>query len=259
MSDSVWPHRRQPSRLPHPWDSPGKNTGVGCHFLLQCMKVKSESEVSQSCLTLSDPMDCSPLGSSVHGIFQARTDYIGPISPLVNISFYSEWNRKLLSCVRLSATPWTAAYQVPPSMGFSRPEYWSGLPFPSPGDLPTPGIKATSPALHVDSLPIESFSSVQFSRSVMSISLWPHGLQHARPPRPSPTPGVHSNSCPLSRWCHPTISSSVVPFSSYLQPFPASRFFLMSQLFTSGGQNIGASASVSVLSMNIQGWFPDQT
>ena len=65
-------HRRQPTRLPHPWDSSGKNTGVGCHFLLQCMKVKSESEVTQSCLTLLDPMDCSPLGSSVHGIFQAR-------------------------------------------------------------------------------------------------------------------------------------------------------------------------------------------
>ena len=72
MSDSVRPHRRQPTRLPHPWDSPGKNTGVGCHFLLQCMKVKSESEVTQSCPTLSDPMDCSLPGSSVHGIFQAR-------------------------------------------------------------------------------------------------------------------------------------------------------------------------------------------
>ena len=71
MSDSMWPHRRQPTRLPRPWDSPGKNTGVGCHFLLQCMKVKSESEVPQSCPTLSDPMDCSPPGSSVHGIFQA--------------------------------------------------------------------------------------------------------------------------------------------------------------------------------------------
>ena len=72
MSDSVRPHRRQPTRLPCPWDSPGKNTGVGCHFLLQCMKVKSESEVAQSCPTLSDPMNCSPPGSSVHGIFQAR-------------------------------------------------------------------------------------------------------------------------------------------------------------------------------------------
>ena len=72
VSDSVRPHRRQPTRLPHPWGSPGKNTGVGCHFLLQCMKVKSESEVTQLCLTPSDPMDCSPPGSSVHGIFQAR-------------------------------------------------------------------------------------------------------------------------------------------------------------------------------------------
>ena len=72
MSDSVQPHRRQPIRLPRPWDSPGKNTGVGCHFLFQCMKVKSESEVAQSCLTLSDPMDCSLPGSSTHGIFQAR-------------------------------------------------------------------------------------------------------------------------------------------------------------------------------------------
>ena len=72
MSDSVRPHRRQPTRLPHPRDSPGKNTGVGCHFLLQCMKVKSESEVAQSCPTLRDPMDCSPPGSPIHGIFQAR-------------------------------------------------------------------------------------------------------------------------------------------------------------------------------------------
>ena len=72
MSNSVRPHRRQPTRLPCPWDSPGKNTGVGCHFLLQCMKVKSESEVAQSCPTPSDPMDCSLTGSSVHGIFQAR-------------------------------------------------------------------------------------------------------------------------------------------------------------------------------------------
>ena len=72
MSDSVRPHRRQPARLPCPWDSPGKNTGVGCHFLLQCRKVKSESEVAQLCPTCSDPIDCSPPGSSVHGIFQAR-------------------------------------------------------------------------------------------------------------------------------------------------------------------------------------------
>ena len=80
MSDSVRPHRRQPTRLPCPWDSPGKNTGVGCHFLLQCMKVKSESDVAQSCPTLSDPMDCSLPGSSVHGLFQARVLEWGAIA-----------------------------------------------------------------------------------------------------------------------------------------------------------------------------------
>ena len=80
MSDSVWPHRRQPTRLPRPRDSPGKNTGVGCHFLLQCMKVKSEREVAQSCPTPSNPMDCSPPGSSVHGIFQARVLEWGAIA-----------------------------------------------------------------------------------------------------------------------------------------------------------------------------------
>ena len=91
---------------------------------------------------------------------------------------------------------------------------------------------------------------------VVSDSLQPHGLQHARPPCPSPTPGVYSNSCPLSLWCHPTISSSVVPFSSYLQSFPASGTFPVSQFFASGGQSIGVSASASVLPMNIQDWFP---
>ena len=80
MSDSVGPRRRQPTRLPHPWDSPGRNTGVGCHFLLQCMKVKSESEVAQSCPTLSDPMDCSLPGSSVRGVFQARVLEWGAIA-----------------------------------------------------------------------------------------------------------------------------------------------------------------------------------
>ena len=90
----------------------------------------------------------------------------------------------------------------------------------------------------------------------MSNSLWPHGLQHARLPCPSSAPGDCSNSCPSSWWCHPTISSSVVPFSSSLQSFPASGSFPMSQFFTSGGQSIGVSASTSVLPLNIQDWFP---
>ena len=96
----------------------------------------------------------------------------------------------------------------------------------------------------------------KFSRSVVSDSLWPHGLQHARPPCPSSTPGVYSNSCPLSQWCHLTISSSVVPLSSCLQSFPASGSFQMSQFFISGGQSIAVSAVISVLPMNIQNWFP---
>ena len=95
-----------------------------------------------------------------------------------------------------------------------------------------------------------------FSRSAVSDSLRPHGLQHARLPCPSPSPGVCSNSHPLNRWCHPTISSSVVPFSSCPQSFPASESFPVSRLFASGGQSIGASASASVLPMNIQRWFP---
>ena len=170
MSDSVWPHRQQPTRLPRPWDSPGKNTGVGCHFLLQCMKVKSETEVAQLCPTLvtpwtaayqaplsmgfsrqkywsgvpaiafSNPMysaakllqlcptlchpiDSSPPGSPVPGILQART------LEWVATSFSNAWKWKVkvksLGRVWLLATPWTAAYQAPPSMGFSRQKYWS--------------------------------------------------------------------------------------------------------------------------------------
>ena len=99
-------------------------------------------------------------------------------------------------------------------------------------------------------------SSVHFSHSVMSDSLWPHSLQHSRLPCPSPTPGAHSNSCQLSRWCHPTISSSVIPFSSSLQSFPASGSFPVSQFFASGGQSIRVSASTSVLPMNTQDWSP---
>ena len=100
-----------------------------------------------------------------------------------------------------------------------------------------------------------SFSSVQFSHSVVSDSLRPHGLQDARPPCPSPTPRFYPYSCPLSQWCHPTISFSDVPFSPCLQSFPASGSFQMSQLFISDGQSIGVSASASVLPMNTQDWF----
>ena len=111
MSDSVRPHRRQPTRLPRPWDSPGKNTGVGCHFLLQCMKVKSESEVTQSCPTPSDPMDCSPPGSSIHGIFQARVLEWGAIA------FYMWKQIKSQTMTRTQSKPVTQVVTRDPGRG----------------------------------------------------------------------------------------------------------------------------------------------
>ena len=137
----------------------------------------------------------------------------------------------VLSHVQLFVTPWTVARQAPLSMGFSRQEHWSGVPCPS--------------HMHI-----------KFSRSVQSDSLQPHESQHTRPPCPSPTPGVYSNSCLLSQWCHPAISSSVIPFSSCPQSLPASGSFPMSQFIAWGGQSIGVSALASVLPMNTQHWSP---
>ena len=128
-SPTVRPQRRQPTRLPRPWDSPGKNTGVGCHCLLQCMKVKSESEVAQACPTLSVPMDCSLPGSSVHGTFQARALEWGAIA-FPNACTHGKSRQ---SCP--TATPQMAAHQAPLSLGFSRQEHWSGLPSPPEGPL----------------------------------------------------------------------------------------------------------------------------
>ena len=129
MSNSVRPHRRQPTRLPCPWDSPGKNTRVGCHFLLQCMKVKSESEVAQSCPTLSDPMDCSLPGSSIHGIFHARVLEWGAIA----FSIHGILQARILEWVAISF-----------SRGSSRPK-----------DLPHLGIEPRSPELQADTLTSE--------------------------------------------------------------------------------------------------------
>ena len=112
--------------------------------------------------------------------------------------------------------------------------------------------------LHLTANITLQFSSVQFSRSVVSDSLWPHESQHARPPCPSPTPRVHSNSCPSSRWHHPAISSSVIPFSSCPQSLPASESFPMSQPFAWGGQSTGVSALAPVLPMNSQDWSPSE-
>ena len=172
----------------------------------------------------------------------------------------------MLSHVWLFVTPWTVACQALLSVECSRQEYWSGLPYPTPGNLPNSGIQPrslASPALaggfftskgkelvlkipsvfeDLSNTSRASFSSVQFSCSVMSDSLRPHELQHARPPCPAPTSGVHSDSRPSSQWCHPAISSSVVPFSSFPESLPASESFPMSQLFTWGGQSTGVSA-----------------
>jgi len=239
----VRPHRRQPTRLPRPWGSPGKNTGVGCHFLLQCMKVKSESEVTQSCLTPSDPMDCSPPGSSVYVIFQARVLEWGAIafsSVCVHIYIYMSywchfWDFFLYQAADfflafLSYNWHITLYELKCTIWFDTHIFCE--------------------MIITDRL-VNSSSSVQFSCSVVSDSLWPHGLQHTRLPCLSPIPGVCSNSCPLSQWCHPNISSSVIPFSLCLQSFPASGSFPMSQFFTSGSQSIGVSASASILPMKL--------
>ena len=173
-------------------------------------------------------------------------------SGLVNACMLSH-----ISPARLFATPWTIARQAPLSIGCSRQEYWSRLSFPSPGDIPDPGIESGSSRIAGRFFTIWAILvSVQFSRSVMSDSLQPRGVQQARLPCPTWTPRACSNSCLMSQWCHPTISSSVIPFSSCLQSFPESGCFLMSQFFSSGGQSIGASASASVLPVNIQDWFP---
>ena len=159
------------------------------------------------------------------------------------------------SCVWLFATLWT----VDPRLfcPWDSPGKITGVGCHSllQGNLPNPGIETGSPALQVDSLPLSHWGSpLQFSCSVVSDSLRPHESQRARPPCPSPTPWVHSDSCPLSQWCHPAVSSSVVPFSSCPQSLPASETFPMNQLFTWGGESTGASALASFLPKKSQGW-----
>ena len=136
------------------------------------------------------------------------------------------------------AKKWGAHYLLSLSPHFQKRDSTSSMAHEKSGSL-------------IPLTPANSVSSVQFSHSVMSDSLWPHGLQHIRPPCPSPTPRTYSNSCPSSRSCHSTISSSVIPFSFCLQSFPASGSFQMGQFFTSGGQSIGVSGSASVPPMNI--------
>ena len=150
--------------------------------------------------------------------------------------FWSSMCAWVLTYVWLFATPCTVAHQAPLPMGFPRQENWSGLPFPPPGDLSNPGIKPESPAS--PALAGRLFTNEppgKLVSSVVSDSMQSHGLQHARFPCLSLTPGAYSNSCPLCRWCHPSTSSYVVPFSFCLQSFPASGSFPMSWFFASGG------------------------
>ena len=151
----------------------------------------------------------------------------------------------MLSSVRLFATPWTIH-------GILQTRILEGVAFPFSRGSSQPRDRTQVSCIAGISLPAEpQFSSVQFSRSAMSDSLRPYELQNARPPCPSPTPGTHPNPCPLSRFCHPTVSSSVIAVSCP-QYFPASGSFQISQLFARGGQSIGVSASTSVLPMNTQ-------
>ena len=238
----MWPHRRQPTRLHRPWDSPGKNTGVGCHFLLQCMKVKSESEVAQSCWTLSDPMDCSLPGSSVHGTFQQ--EYWGGL-PLPFPPFPARATQIIVKLPFLVATEsfihmecYIEAQSVK-QIGYWRRLWRSRVGTKEAFPSGVPCWTRSSPR------DFQSSDSTFSSCSVLSASLQPHELQHSRPPYPSPTPGVHPNPCPLSRWYHPTISPSVVPFSSCPPSFPASGSFQMSQLLALGGQSMSFSFNIS--------------
>ena len=168
MSDSVRPHRRQPTRLPCPWDSPGKNTGVGCHFLLQCIKVKSESEVARSCR-----------------LFEARWTAAHPAPPSMGFSRQEYWSGLPLpspglvaeSCPNLT-TPGTVTCQAPLFIGFSRQEYWSRLPFPSPGDLPNLRIEPSSP-LHCRQILYPVSFTAPFSSLLTPSLLYPHHLRLA--------------------------------------------------------------------------------
>ena len=202
-------------------------------------------------------MDCSLPAFSVHGIFQAR------VLEWVAISFSKlkvAWNTEVVTVLKRHVSLCSGFVFYASSIKtfivhikhvrlsreslFYLCKHFSCVP---------------KSGLYIDSVVVILIlgpSSIQFSCSVMSDSLRPHGLQHARLPCPSPTPQAYSNSCPSCCWCHPTISSSVVPFSSHLQSFPASGSFQMSPFFPSGGQRVGVSASAPVLPMNIQDWFP---
>ena len=245
----------------------------------------------QSCPTLCDPVDCSLPGSSVHGIL-LRQEYWNrmlcpppgdlpyPGTKSISLTYNLHWQAGSLplappgkpymqstSCEMLGWLNHKLESRLPGEIQQSQICRWyhsnsrKQRGTKEPLDEGERGewkswLKTQHLKNKYHGIWPHQFSSIQFSHSVMSESLLPHESQHARPPCPSPTPKVYSNSCPLSRWCHPTISSSVDPFSSRLHSFPASRSFQMSQFFPSGGQSNGVSASALVFPMNIQAWWP---
>ena len=214
---SQWHYKLQPWKLLCPWDSPGKNTEVGCHALLQEIFPSQGSNLCLLCLLHLQvgSLPLAPLGKPVS---QCREFWV-----LTEVVYLSCRTKATL----IQSNTHSTVHNIL-------------LPF--------------SETLHFHD-PYQ-IRSVQFSHSVVSDSLQPHEPQHARPPCPSPTPKAHPNPCPLSQWCHPTILSSVIPFSSCPQSSPTSGSFQMSQLFASGGQSIEVSASASVLPMNTQDWSP---
>ena len=168
---------------------------------------------------------------------------------------YKTWHHPTISSTLCRMPPLNNKQNKNTNPIISRQDYHLTHPCPSEENQMNKHSTQISPYIKLTQTTGPNLVS-QFRCSGVSNSLWLHGLQHARLPHPSPIPGVYSNSCPLSQWCHPTISSSVIHFSSYLRPFPASGSFQMSQFFASGGQSIGVSALASVLPMNIQDWFP---
>ena len=237
MSDSVQPYGLQTSRILCPWGSPGKNTGVGCQALLQGI---FPTQGSNSCLlgllhwqegffttsaTCEGDSKFHPWGALWHTLNHQK------VSTLLTRRNMQKRKQYFTDYHRIPFCLWTwkaiLSYKVEPCLRII-------------GFLQT----------HI------GYYSVQFSRSIVSDSLRPHESQHARPPCLSPTPGVYSNPCPSSWWCHPSISSSVVPFSSCPQSLPASGLSPMSQLFAWGGQSTGVSASASVLPVNTHDWSP---
>ena len=220
-----------------------------------------------TCVQLCDTLDCSLPGSSVHWTIQARI-----LGSSIPSSRGTSWFRDLTHILCPPLCRWILlplSHQGSPT---SYTLWFSHLVMSD--SLQLHGLRHTrcpspswSPEVHPSSCPLHRwyqlaisssdalFNSVQFSHSVMSDSLQPHGMQHARLPCPLPTPRAYSNSCPLHQWCHQTISYSAIPFSSCLQCIPASDSFPMSSFFKSGVQSIGVSALISVFSMIIQDWF----